>query len=199
KSRVGVLFLSGVAFTPPPDLSLGQGGSHHGGPEVCLCDECAVGPIKATLGRWRRSGRILGSLQLRCVPSPLAIVLPDEKPFPKEGGLKVAGRNENAGAAGHRGFAIAILSDDSETALGAVHIGLGFIEPGLEFRRRLGGFRALPRTKHPVQVVLGIRADRIPVRLCARERMNIPPLTGRRVVDELASPNATGVLSVKVG
>jgi hypothetical protein len=29
--------------------------------------------------------------------------------------------------------------------------------------------------------------------------MNIPPLTGRRVVDELASPNATGVLPVKVG
>src|SRR5262245_22646481 len=31
--------------------------------------------------------------------------------------------------------------------------GLGFIEPGLEFRRRLGGFRALPRTKHSVQVL----------------------------------------------
>src|SRR5262249_45623408 len=49
----------------------------------------------------------------------------------------------------------------------SIHIGVGFLQPGLEFRRRLGGFRALPRTKYSMQVVLGIRADRIPVRLCA--------------------------------
>src|SRR5262245_35606979 len=35
----------------------------------------------------------------------------------------------------------------------------GVLEPGLELRRRLGGFRAMPRAEHPVQVVLGIRAD----------------------------------------
>src|SRR5262249_79196 len=51
EARVVVLFLSSVACTHPPDLSLVHGGSRYGSPEVYLYNKCAVGPMKATLGR----------------------------------------------------------------------------------------------------------------------------------------------------